>query len=266
MRRLALALMLIALVLASARAGSSSSGWTSSRAPCDTRGRQHRSAAAHGVAPRRASELDRACGRSGDAQICGTHARRVDRPAQCRVRVRLVPQLGRRSWVIRLSDGTLVAHWLQKSGADTYAYDLRMSRSTDDGKTWTPSFLPHTDRTKTEHGFASLLEMPGTGLALVWLDGRAMTSGTRDTPGGDVAPVRRLRSQVASRNRRPPSILASASVVRRRWLSRPTDRSSRTVIAARKKSAICTSRASRTESGRTRARFIRTTGGSTPAR
>ncbi|MEO6238245.1 MAG: exo-alpha-sialidase, partial [Vicinamibacterales bacterium] len=26
--------------------------------------------------------------------------------------------------VVRLDDGTLAAHWLQKSGADTYAYDV----------------------------------------------------------------------------------------------------------------------------------------------
>jgi hypothetical protein len=76
--------------------------------------------------------------------------------------------------VIRLANGTLVAHWLQKSGPDTYAYDVRLSNSKDDGKVWSPSFTPHSDGTKTEHGFASLFQMPGTGLGLVWLDGRAM--------------------------------------------------------------------------------------------
>jgi hypothetical protein len=76
--------------------------------------------------------------------------------------------------VMRLANGTLAAHWLQKSGPGTYAYDVRLSRSTDDGRTWSPSFTPHTDGTKTEHGFASLFEMPGAGLGLVWLDGRAM--------------------------------------------------------------------------------------------
>jgi len=76
--------------------------------------------------------------------------------------------------VIRLANGTLAAHWLQKSGPDTYAYDVRLSHSKDDGKTWSPSFTPHTDGTRTEHGFASLFQMPGAGLGLVWLDGRAM--------------------------------------------------------------------------------------------
>ena len=76
--------------------------------------------------------------------------------------------------VVRLAEGTLAAHWLQKSGPDTYAYDVRLSYSKDDGKTWSPSFTPHSDGTKTEHGFASLFQMPGAGLGLVWLDGRAM--------------------------------------------------------------------------------------------
>ena len=83
--------------------------------------------------------------------------------------------------VLRLSNGTLVAHWLQKSGADTYAYDVRLSRSTDDGRTWTPSVVPHTDGTKTEHGFASLFELPGSRLGLIWLDGRAMSGGHEGT-------------------------------------------------------------------------------------
>lgn len=75
--------------------------------------------------------------------------------------------------VMRLADGTLVGHWLQKSGASTYAYDVRLAQSSDDGKTWSESFTPHHDGTKTEHGFASLFQVPGAGLGLVWLDGRA---------------------------------------------------------------------------------------------
>jgi hypothetical protein len=92
--------------------------------------------------------------------------------------------------VIRLADNSVYAHWLQKSGPDTYAYDVRLARSTDDGKTWTPSFTPHTDGTKTEHGFASLFQMPGAGLGLVWLDGRAMKSEGHDGHGGGEMSVR----------------------------------------------------------------------------
>ena len=79
--------------------------------------------------------------------------------------------------VVRLASGELVAHWLQKSGPSTYAYDVRLSYSNDEGKTWSPSFTPHSDGTQTEHGFASLFQMPGAGLGLAWLDGRAMKAG-----------------------------------------------------------------------------------------
>lgn len=83
--------------------------------------------------------------------------------------------------VLRLADGTLVAQWLQKSGTSAYAYDVRLSYSTDEGKTWAASFTPHDDGTPTEHGFVSMLQA-GDGLGLVWLDGRA--TGTGQHGGG----------------------------------------------------------------------------------
>ena len=89
--------------------------------------------------------------------------------------------------VVRLADGSLYGHWLQKSGPDTYAYDVRLARSMDDGQTWSPSFTPHHDGTKTEHGFASLFQMPGAGLGLIWLDGRAMKSGHGEHGGGEMS-------------------------------------------------------------------------------
>jgi hypothetical protein len=75
--------------------------------------------------------------------------------------------------VVRLADRTLIAHWLQRNGASASGYDLRLARSTDEGRTWAAPFSPHHDGTKTEHGFASLFDT-GSGLGLVWLDGRAM--------------------------------------------------------------------------------------------
>ena len=75
--------------------------------------------------------------------------------------------------VVRLADRTLVAHWLQNSSATGSGYDIRLARSTDDGRTWSAPFSPHHDGTKTEHGFASLFDTGG-GLGLIWLDGRAM--------------------------------------------------------------------------------------------
>src|SRR5687768_5260007 len=46
---------------------------------------------------------------------------------------------------LRLPSGAIVAHWLQKSGPSTYAYDVRLSHSTNDGKTWSAPYLPHHD-------------------------------------------------------------------------------------------------------------------------
>jgi hypothetical protein len=64
---------------------------------------------------------------------------------------------------------------------------VRLAYSTDDGQTWSASLSPHHDGTQTEHGFASLFPMPGAGLGLVWLDGRAMKSGHGDHGGGDMS-------------------------------------------------------------------------------
>jgi len=89
--------------------------------------------------------------------------------------------------VLRLANGTLVAHWLQKSGTGTYAYDVRLSYSTDQGRTWSTSFTPHHDGTQSEHGFASLFQVPGSGLGLVWLDGRAMTGDHGHEPAGEMS-------------------------------------------------------------------------------
>jgi hypothetical protein len=78
--------------------------------------------------------------------------------------------------VLRLPNGMIVGHWLQKSGPGTYAYDVRLAYSKDNGRTFSTSFLPHHDGTKTEHGFASLFPV-NDGVGLVWLDGRATGGG-----------------------------------------------------------------------------------------
>ena len=85
--------------------------------------------------------------------------------------------------LVALPDGTLVAHWLVKSGPDTYAYDVNVARSTDGGKTWGKPVVPHRDGTKTEHGFVSMLPGARGGAALFWLDGRKFTSNEHDHGG-----------------------------------------------------------------------------------
>ena len=86
--------------------------------------------------------------------------------------------------VTRLASGTLVAQWLETTDELLEAYNLRLSYSTDSGATWAPSFLPHHDGTTTQHGFASIFDMPGGALGLVWLDGRAVELDTTDPGGG----------------------------------------------------------------------------------
>ena len=76
--------------------------------------------------------------------------------------------------VIALSDGSLAAHWLVKSGTGTYAYDVNIARSSDGGQTWSKPIVPHTDKTQTEHGFVSLVPLADGRVGAVWLDGRYM--------------------------------------------------------------------------------------------
>jgi hypothetical protein len=79
-----------------------------------------------------------------------------------------------------LADGTLVAHWEERLGADedSDASKVMLSWSKDQGRTWSRPVSPHHDGTNTEHGFVSLFQAPGAGLGLVWIDGRATNPGT----------------------------------------------------------------------------------------
>ena len=73
--------------------------------------------------------------------------------------------------VARQDDGTLVAHWAEKS-ADGHAYDVVLGRSVDGGTTWRRLGSPHRDGTVTEHGFGALVP-DGDATLVLWLDGRA---------------------------------------------------------------------------------------------
>ncbi|MDQ3168917.1 MAG: glycoside hydrolase [Acidobacteriota bacterium] len=76
--------------------------------------------------------------------------------------------------------GLLFAHWLEKSGAGTYAYHVKVRASRDNGKTWGAAYVPHSDRSATEHGFASFFTAPGGKPGLAWLDGRETGGGGHD--------------------------------------------------------------------------------------
>lgn len=78
--------------------------------------------------------------------------------------------------LVALRDGTLAAHWLAKSSAGTYSYDVNLAFSHDQGKSWSMPVVPHKDGTPTEHGFVSLLPWRENQLLATWLDGRRTTT------------------------------------------------------------------------------------------
>ena len=73
--------------------------------------------------------------------------------------------------IAALADGTLAASWLQRLGPGTYSYGVRVSLSRDGGDAWSAPVWLHEDRSRSEHGFVSLVATAG-GFEAVWLDGR----------------------------------------------------------------------------------------------
>ena len=65
----------------------------------------------------------------------------------------------------------LSVHYLQKSGEDTYSYDIKVMNSNDGGANWNKPLKLHTDNTKTEHGFVSTINYNNDFLS-TYLDGR----------------------------------------------------------------------------------------------
>lgn len=93
--------------------------------------------------------------------------------------------------VLRASDGSLLATWLQSGALGGSVYDVVVSRSPDEGRTWTALGALHDDAKAREHGFVSAETRAGA-TAICWLDGRAMTppdpaAGGHDHGGGDMS-------------------------------------------------------------------------------
>jgi len=82
--------------------------------------------------------------------------------------------------IVEDANGILFAHWLQKSGNSSYAYDVRFAISKDGGQTWSAPLLLNRDRKKGEHGFVTLAPLPKGGVAATWLDGRNMVEGKEE--------------------------------------------------------------------------------------
>ncbi|MCR9250995.1 MAG: exo-alpha-sialidase [bacterium] len=70
--------------------------------------------------------------------------------------------------------GEMLAHYLAKSSAGTYSYDVNITRN--NLNEWTEAIIPHNDGTPTEHGFLSMIPLPDNSFQLAWLDGRNTSS------------------------------------------------------------------------------------------
>lgn len=82
--------------------------------------------------------------------------------------------------LIALDDGSLAAHWLQRNGDGTYAYGVRIARSSDGGRTWGAPVTPHRDESSAEHGFVTLYDAGEGRVGSVWLDGRKFAQGNEE--------------------------------------------------------------------------------------
>ena len=72
-----------------------------------------------------------------------------------------------------VSDGKqhLISHFLDKSGKSTYSYDVKITTSSDQGKSWSTPVILHDDGKKAEHGFVSTVPYCEN-YFISWLDGR----------------------------------------------------------------------------------------------
>lgn len=89
--------------------------------------------------------------------------------------------------------GNKIAHYLAKSSAGTYSYDVNVLVKPNDATSWSNPLIPHTDGTPTEHGFASLLPYDDGSFLLAWLDGRNTGGGDHDMHGGGAMTIRTAR-------------------------------------------------------------------------
>lgn len=91
----------------------------------------------------------------------------------------------------------LTAHYLEKSAPDTFAYNVKLAISNDNGNTWDKTLIPHTDNTESEHGFVSKVEMSDDTFLSVWLDGRKSAYAEKDST---ITREMTLRSAIIDKN------------------------------------------------------------------
>jgi hypothetical protein len=90
-----------------------------------------------------------------------------------------------------LADGTMAAHWLDRSAEGRYDYDVRTAVSRDEGNSWSAPIVLHRDGIPAEHGFVSFFPQDG-GFGAVWLDGRKVGAAAQAEARGEEGPLREM--------------------------------------------------------------------------
>jgi hypothetical protein len=83
--------------------------------------------------------------------------------------------------VVPMDDGRLVGQWLRRPVGEhaPHAYELFLAQSVNDGGIWSAPVVPHGRVHPGEHGFASLLSMPGSATSVIFLNGSRSTASPR---------------------------------------------------------------------------------------
>ena len=89
------------------------------------------------------------------------------------------------NWVVNWADypvistnggNNFLAHFLEKTDAEKFTYDVKLISSADSGKTWGNSKKLNDDDVKAEHGFVSIIPYNDQ-FFVCWLDGRKTADG-----------------------------------------------------------------------------------------
>jgi hypothetical protein len=109
------------------------------------------------------------------------------------------------------ADGSVMVHWLERSGEGTYDYNVQARISRDKGRTWGEPFLVNTDGKKAEHGFVSFAATD-KGMGVVWLDGRETKGGHEGGHGASGGAMTLRAAEFSSDGTRVRETLLDAKV------------------------------------------------------
>jgi len=88
------------------------------------------------------------------------------------------------------NNGNILSHFLQRSAAGTYTYDVQLKLFNVNNDEWSDEFILHTDGTKSEHGFVTMLPYQEDSFFVTWLDGRNTSGGGHGGHGGGAMTIR----------------------------------------------------------------------------